>query len=343
MTGAVVPTATASRTDSRLRAGLILRRAWHCIPYPARMRFFEWTHRTGVPYLASFLLDHRARHHPSRFAGSIPELQEEYRSASEGRRAVLLERFDAIADSIVLANGVRKTTFVGRCSSLLNGILLDPACALPDRPLRVLDVPASTGATATESFSRLSATHAISEYVLGDLAFDLLYDRARACVFDADGTLLQVGVRQGFTSTFLPHAEGVEVTRAARMVLAPLIARGARLRRAFLARDAGRLESMPIIRPDVLERERAGEFTLLALDVFAPIPGVYDVILSFNLLQRNYFTPERVERGIHNLASALAPDGLLIVGRPDADGNDAHRVYRRSGDRVVLVRERGTL
>jgi hypothetical protein len=343
MTGAVVPTATAAESSGPTSLVALLRRVWRRIPLATRLRLFELTHRSGLPFVVSYLADHRARHSRDRFAGRIPALQEEYLTASSARRAELLAQFDRIADSIVLPNGVRKTTYAGRPSALLREVLLDPVCVLPDRSLRVLDVPASTGATAAESFGLLVATHSVREYVLADLAFDLLYDRARDCIFDAEGTLLQVGHPGGFTSTFVPHSEGVEASWFTRWLLGPAIARGERLRRTFQARDAVRLDSIPIVRPDVVERHREGGLTLQSLDVFAPIPGFYDVILSFNLLQRNYFSPERMEAGIANLTKALAPDGILIVGRPDADGASAHRVYRRCGERAVLIREHGTL
>ena len=343
MSGVVAPTATIAPPASRTPSESYLRRAWRRIPYASRMRLFELTHRTGVPFLLSYLANHRAWHHPSRFAGRIPELQEEYPLASPARRIEILERFDAIADSIILPNGVRKTSYGGRVSALLRRLLLDPACALPERRLRVLDLPASTGATATETIEILAASRDLAEYVLADLSFDLLYDRARDCIFDARGKLLQQGGARSFTSVNLPHCNGVESSPVVRMVLWPLVLRRERLRRALRACDAARLDSFPLLRPDVLERLRAGAFSLQEFDVFGPIPGSYDLILTFNLLQRNYFGSERIEAGIANLAKALAPDGLLIVGRPDAEGADAHRVYRRIDDRIVLIRSRDRL
>ena len=43
-------------------------------------------------------------------------------------------------------------------------------------------------------------------------------------------------------------------------------------------------------------------------------PGRYDLILSFNLLQRSYYPPDIIEAGVQNLAASLCEGGLLIIG-----------------------------
>jgi chemotaxis methyl-accepting protein methylase len=54
------------------------------------------------------------------------------------------------------------------------------------------------------------------------------------------------------------------------------------------------------------------------MDVFQPISGSYDLILSFNLLQESYFPRETIEAGISNLAASLNEGGLLIMGNTES-------------------------
>ena len=49
-------------------------------------------------------------------------------------------------------------------------------------------------------------------------------------------------------------------------------------------------------------------------DVFSPIDDHFDLILSFNLLQRNYFPPARIKQGVENLGCSLNEGGVLVIG-----------------------------
>jgi SAM-dependent methyltransferase len=320
-----------------------IRRLWRRLPAPMRRRVGDLTRWTGIPFLISFLLDYRRATEATRFAGHIPALLAAYESATGAERGRIRWRLDEIADAIVLPNGVRKTTYGGRQASLLREVLSDPECALPDRPLRVLDLPASTGAASLASHALLASTHAMDAYVLGDLAFHLLLDRTHDCVYDPHGTLLQVRDGARVRNVFLPHAAGAEYSWLTRLVLAPLAAQGRRLAARHPAPDGATLEAIPLLHPDVAEGVRNGRFAVLVANVFAPIAGQFDLIVCCNLLQQNYFDLPTIARGVDNLGRALAPDGLLIVGSPDAPLDGGHRGYRRMGDRLVLVRARGVL
>ncbi len=320
-----------------------LRRVWHALPGPLRRLLLVVGERTGVPLVLSLLTSELVRPPASRFAGDIPDLLRSYDEADPDARRALLARFDAIADALVLPNGVRKTSYADRHQAMLRGVLDAPGCALPDRPLRILDLPASTGAASLGTLRLIAPRRAISSYVLADLGFHLLLDRARGCVFDRDGALLQCLHEGAVVNVHVPHALGDGCPGLARAVLAPLFARGEALRARYRADDAPALEQVPLLRPDVLARCRDGTFTLLVADVFAPIPGEYDLILSCNLLQSNYFPARVVEAGISRLGDALSEGGLLILGRPDTGGDHAHRVYRKRGGALALVRARGRI
>lgn len=329
-------TATASEPH-------VIRRLWRRLPPALRRRIGDLTRWTGLPFLVSFALDYRETTSAARFAGHIPALLAAYRSASEPERAAIRRRLEAIVDAVVLPNGVRKTTYGGRQAKLLREVLADRSCALPQRPLRVLDLPASSGAASIASRALLAAAHEVQQYVLGDLSFHLLLDRAHDCVYDPNLTLLQVRSGPRLQNVFLPHAAGAEYSWLTRLALAPLSARGRRLAASHPAPDADTLEAIPLLHPDVAEGVRDGRFSVLVANVFAPIPGQFELILCCNLLQRNYFDAPTIARGIANLGRALAPDGLLLVGSPDAPLDGGHRAYRRIGDRLVLVRSQGDL
>ena len=46
----------------------------------------------------------------------------------------------------------------------------------------------------------------------------------------------------------------------------------------------------------------------------SPIPGRYELILSFNLLSRSYFTSEAISVGLRKMAASLTDGGVLILG-----------------------------
>ncbi len=320
-----------------------IKRLWRRLPTSLRRRIGDLTRWTGIPFLLSFALDYRRTTSAARYAGHLPALLEAYTLATDAERDRIRRRLDEITDSIVLPNGVRKTTYGGRQASLLREVLGDGACTLPDRPLRVLDLPASNGAAAIASRALLASSRPVAEYVLADLGFQLLLDPARGCVYDPQGTLLQVLDGDRLRNVFLPHASGAEYSWLTRLALAPLAAQGRRLAARYPVASTDALEPLPLVHPDVADGIRNGRFSLRVANVFEPIAGPFDLILCCNLLQRNYFDAPTIARGIANLGQALAPDGLLIVGSPDAPLDGGHRVYRRTGAGITLVRECGVL
>lgn len=58
----------------------------------------------------------------------------------------------------------------------------------------------------------------------------------------------------------------------------------------------------------------AGVFRVEQMVVFQRIPGTYDVIMSFNQLQQNYFPRDVIARGVDHLDAALTEAGLLVMG-----------------------------
>ena len=63
-----------------------------------------------------------------------------------------------------------------------------------------------------------------------------------------------------------------------------------------------------------LQRCEHGISLLEESSAFQPIPDRYELILSFNLLSRSYFTSDAISVGVRNLAASLSEGGLLILG-----------------------------
>jgi chemotaxis methyl-accepting protein methylase len=72
------------------------------------------------------------------------------------------------------------------------------------------------------------------------------------------------------------------------------------------------------------------------MDVFEPIKDAFDLIISFNLLQENYFSRERIEAGMANLRDALEENGLLIMG-----DTEAYSVSRKVNGELLVVKREG--
>lgn len=58
--------------------------------------------------------------------------------------------------------------------------------------------------------------------------------------------------------------------------------------------------------------------------------------LSFNLLQKNYLSQERINIAIENLKKALSENGLLIVGN-----DELFCVSKKIGEKLVVLERNG--
>jgi hypothetical protein len=272
--------------------------------------------RTGLPYAASFMLRYRERYRIANFAGNLPTLQADYRASPENARAHLLRRFDAVVDLLVMPNAVTKTTYANRLTRTLSAVL--SAVRLPGGALRVLDVPASTGIASLQSLALLQEQYAVSSYVLADKYHRVFFDPGRRCIFDEQGNLLQVGFDQYYFSIYRGHASGDEYTLLTRCLLAPHSLVAWYLRRRYRFGRADDYRELRVVHPEVEKLLDQGILHLQSMDVFEPIPGRYELILSFNLLQQNYFPRAAIEKGVGNLAAALSEGGVLVLGNTES-------------------------
>lgn len=277
--------------------------------------------RSGAQYLAGYLLRYSHVHAPGRFAGTLPDLAERYRSAGPGEREALLARFDAIIESLVLPNGVAKTTYRRRQNAALAAFLERPERPADGSPLRVLDLPSSSGVASMDNLALLRTRYDVRQYVLADLCQEVYLDPEAGCVYDAGGRLLQVRTQGGYFSIYRLFSGGDAYSALTRVALLPFSLRARRLRRRHARPHVNGLVPIPLVHPQVQELARRGEVSVRSMDVFAmDAENEFDLVLSFNLLQRSYFPPEQIALGTASLARALAEGGFLLTGNTESFG-----------------------
>jgi hypothetical protein len=307
---------------------------WRACPKGARRAL----QRTGIPYVIGLMARYRRAHSSAHFAGSLLELKAGRPDRRAEGRAAILARFDAIVDRLVLPNGVSKTTYLGRHEEMLTKVLAHPKCALNSAGVRVLDLPSSAGTGSLRSYALVAERYPVASYVLGDLSFEIVYDPRRRCVFDDQGNLLQVGAGKRFHAVYRVHRSGEVYTWLTALLLLPLDLHAARLKRRYRYTESPDNVRIRVLHPDVEALVSAGRMRPARMDVFGPIEGTYDLILSFNLLQRNYFPADRIALGVENLGRALEEDGLLVIGN-----TESFAALRKRDGRLVPVLGEGVL
>lgn len=275
---------------------------------------------------------HRRKH----FAGNLEALRSSYAESSGEAREKLIRLFDVIVSELTLRNGIAKVTYVNRLVRSLSAIL--PNIQLP-RPqdVRVLDLPASTGSSSLASLALLrDHGHTVTSYVLGDLSFWILFDPHRQCVFDDQGNLLQVAFGPLFINIYRGGVASNEYTFMTKVLAFPHAVVADCLRKFYRFRQNGDYRRVAVVHPEIEALLGSSPFRLSDMDVFRPIPGQFDLILSFNLLQLNYFPPDVIKAGVKNLTDALCEGGFLIMGN-----TEAYAVYQKEVGSLVLRLQEG--
>jgi len=308
-----------------------LYRLWGWLPDPVRGGVV----RTGLPYVGGFLLHYRGKHRIDNFAGNLEELKRAYSTADTALRSRLSQQFAAILDALVLPNAVTKTTWANRLGRTLSQVL--PALRLPGTRVRVLDVPSSAGIASLESLEILRQHYDVSAYVLGDKYHEILYDAQRRCIFDRQGRLLQVAFRNYYFSVYRGHVTGNAHTLLSSVLLLPHSVLARYLRRRHRFAPGAHYHRLLLLHPEVEARLSQDVLQLQEVDVFQPIPGRYDLILSFNLLQRNYFPAATITRAVANLAASLHEGGVLLMGN-----TDSYIALQKEGGKLIAKAQRGS-
>jgi hypothetical protein len=267
-------------------------------------------------YVASRAPHYSEFHRIANFAGNLEALKVAYANGSPEKRNDLLRQFNSIVDQLTMPNGVTKTTYADRLEPSLSAVL--SAIQLTHSEIRVLDLPASTGAASLRSLAQLQERYRVTSYVLGDMYHTILYDPRRRCVFDEQGNLIQVAFTRLFFSLYRVGVSGNRYHLLTAALAFPHRLIAWYLRKHYPFRPDTLHRRLLVVHPEVEQLLGQRLFSLQEMDVFRPLPGRYDLILSFHLLHRNYFPPDAVTNGVKNLAASLSEGGLLIVGNTES-------------------------
>lgn len=306
-----------------------LRYVWRRCPDGLRRLFA----RSGIPYALSYISNYRKLHGIENFAGNLEKLNAAYHQGSDSVKAEINERFDRIVDGLVMSNGVKKTTYSDRLSHIVSEVL--NTVRLPQQDLRVLDLPSSAGAASLQIVGFLQEDYRISSYILGDLYHSVLYDVRRRCIFDEQGNLLQIAFRKVYFGVFKGHESGDQYTFLSMLLLSPHSFAAWCFQKLYGFDSDANYSRLLVIHPEVERRLSLGMYRLEVMDIFRSIPGSYEVILSFNLLQRNYFSTDIIAVGIANLSASLVEGGLLVLG----DTDSFWAMQKQNGSMITRLRK----
>ena len=312
-----------------------IKRTWRKLPPRARATLYKSLRWSGVPYALSFVANYKDGFAARNFAGELPRLHDEYRTADVAVRIRLEARIAEVLDALVLRNGVKKTTYPMRHSAAIGAFLRVTEFA-GGQSIRVLDVPSSTGISSLTTLQLLRERFDVEAYVLGDLAFRVHWDRERQCIFDDEWNLLQVKTGDSFFSIYRGHASGDVSPFLAKLWLYPIHWRAARLVRRYRPDSGMPTQTVLLVHPEVERVMGDDVISAERMNVFEPGQESFDLILSFNLLQRNYFPASVIRQGLDSLSSRLREGGYLITGN-----TEAFALLRKQGKVLVEVLRNG--
>lgn len=219
------------------------------------------------------------------------------------------DEFIKICYSLILKNGVRKTTQPSRNLKAIENVIRGNGNNFV-APIRILDIGASIGLDSLSTYNLLKNNYTIKEYILGDLYTEILFDKQRKLVFDQDGNLLQVMKGDYFVSIYFEFKFWYQRLANLHKFLRPYL-----LKKKYKFQNHN-IKPIKLISPALLNN-CLQVFRLQRLNVFEPIGDTYDIIICFHLLIKRYFSSDLISHAKQNLFNSLKIGGVLIVGEAD--------------------------
>jgi len=256
---------------------------------------------------------------------------------------------------VALTNGTFKTTYPNRLDDI-NEAFYPHLVRLADRPIRIMDVGASSGISTSEWYKYLSRSGVDCDITGSDLTvyaslLTFRFTSRVAALVDSKGNIVHFDL----FGTGYPRQPTRKLLRpnTLRTLAAKALFRAAMMIDGNLSSvKAGRttpqhgfvLKYQPIA---LLSRSFAcnDRLRMIEDDLCAENEGAlcqaFDVIRAANILNLVYFPIDLIGRMLATLKGRLKEDGVLIVVRTLASGENNASIFRLISSRFVLIERFG--
>jgi hypothetical protein len=253
-------------------------------------------------------------------------------------------------DRVALTNGTQKTTYSNRFDDV-NEAFLPHFVKMADRPIRIMDVGASSGLSTLEWYAQLARSGIDCEIIGSDLTIYVTLATFRftakvAALLDRNGDIIHfdlfnVGwMRQPYRKLLRPNTLRTlavrALFRAARMFdgkPSPDTEKTLSSKGWLLEYQSIALLSRGLIQND---KVRMIEDDLLAENNIE-LCRAFNVIRAANILHAVYFSVDLIERMLATLKRRLRDGGLLIIVRTDANKRNHASIFRLTGDQFLVI------
>lgn len=274
-----------------------------------------------------------------------------------------VRRFEEISRLLLLPGGIFRTTYRGRFADL-DAVTLArmPAAFAPSEALTIYDWGASTALTSAEWATPLLRSYPHLRFVASDINLHLIEaaqsSGGGAFIFDQGGALIQY-LRGPFVIPYLwKDSPRYPVNRLLRWYgesqarNIPL----ARLPAAWLQQTGSAdvtlagwtFRQISLLHPAAQAlAARDPRFQVIRHSIFDAAAEPGHLVRTMNILNHQYFSPERLLAGIAAVYSSLREGGWWIVGRTTGTTDEGPQrknnatILRKTGDRFVILERLG--
>jgi hypothetical protein len=240
--------------------------------------------------------------------------------------------FESLSFALHTSNGTFRTTFRNRFPDLDALAIGWMQRLFPAGPMRVEDRAVSHGLTSAEWARKLLPLYPDLQFESSDLMLELLELTLHGnaiYITEANGTPLQY-IRPPFVVPLdHPGARRYFLNRAIAAFARHQL-RQARLPSNWMETSQGpgyRVRKIPFIHPEaaaLLRTDPRFHFACRSVFELTPPERACHVIRTMNILNRDYFSEQRLAEASTSIHGSLRPGGLWIVGRTMEDNFSNH-------------------
>lgn len=267
--------------------------------------------------------------------------------------------FERIIPYVRLSSGVFRTTYRERFQNLdpvINRVLAE--CFSSSVELCVEDCAASTCLTSSEWAQTLMSLYPRLRFGASDILLHLVEMTDSASgerfVFEPDGCLLQY-IRPPFVIRMEPPESWVWPVNWLLYLHARRRWRQLALSYAIpeswsntlcdepVKKSGYCLRKISLVHPQALALARRNfQFAIRCQSLFDLSQSSYHVVRSMNILNKSYFSDERLAHGAQRVIRSLLPGGIWIVGRTSSQDPGTHNVtiFRKQNSGALEIIQR---